>query len=441
MVVEALQDKKVTVVGAGIVGLLSAYYLNRSGLKVQVFDAGPNPLIDYDRSKTGATFSGGNARHVSATETYPHASSSMNGKIYRGVNEGGWLAKNPNLLTTDEKRWMDDFDMLTWKPDLFDRFAQTVVGVNNLGKDLWRKLMVEDPELFQGTGLQEPATIFFLDEPTFQSETLVESQANLTCETIYPEEIKARYPAMADALLRKVIVGGLIVDSFALNAISFCRNLIRRLEDKGVSFTWNQAVTDVESINTLSNYYFISTGAFRQDFLRGTHSDQKIMGVAGVWIRIPNPGLEGPIKIATPYPTGYINGTVEGKSLLLSGGYGFIGQDRLDEQSPGIKTLFDDLERNVASIFPESYTKALSEDSLDQRACVRPMKPSGLGVIEILDKGAYKIVFAGGNNAGGFTQAPAVANTAVEIINGQVDIFLQRVYATDRSLYYNPHYP
>src|SRR5437867_413043 len=94
---------EVIVIGAGIVGLMSAYQLEKAGFPVTVFDAGPDPsLANYDRSKAGTTFRGGNARHISASETSPHATASRSGIIYKLTSQGGWLAKDPALLTPSE---------------------------------------------------------------------------------------------------------------------------------------------------------------------------------------------------------------------------------------------------------------------------------------------------------------------------------------------------
>ncbi len=399
------QDKKVNVIGAGIIGLMSAYYLNESGFEVSVFDAGPDPLINYDRNKAGTTFSGGDARHVSATETSPHASPAMAGKIYLGVEQGGWLAKDPSKLTDPERAWMAEFDQLTQDPRTFNRNTKTVTRINNYGKDLWRDLRRKYPQLFNGVGFQEPLTVLFLDRDTFESEIAVETRANPS----YPVQIFNTGGS-------ELIAGGLILDGFAVNSISLCRNMIRSLQNQGVDFSWNKPVTSLEDIPPV-NHYLISTGARPQNFSLRTPSHQKIMGVAGVWIKIPNPGLEGPIKIAAPYPTGYINGTLENQDLVLSGGYGFIGQDELDRQSPQIQYLLEDLSRNVSTLFPESYARALKEGTLDPRACVRPMRANGLWVLNTVKKSGQTVIFAGGNNAGGFTQAPVIATAALDIFN------------------------
>lgn len=426
----ASQYKKVTVVGAGIVGLLSAYFLNKEGYRVFVYDKGPNPLRNYNKDLSGATYSGGNARHVSATETSPHASPSMKGQIFVSCNKGGWLGKDEKLLTDEERAWALQFELLTQNPTLFSKFTKTVVKVNNLGKDLWRRLRGQDPSLFESVNFQESITVFFLDEPTFKSETVVETKANpnYPIKALTSKDLASSYPASEDTIKRGVFVGGLVLDGFALHSISFCQNVIKSLENQGVTFSWDKKVTSLGEVKP-SDYYVISTGASKQDFLLGSPSHNKIMGVAGVWIRIPNPGFKNPIKIACPYPTGYINGTLDGQELILSGGYGYIGQDTLDKESHGIKILFDDIKRNIKRVFPKEYAQSLKMGTLDERACVRPMKASGLGVFEVMNN----VIFIGSNNAGGFTQAPVLANAVLDIIRGKSN-FLLKLYSEDNLL-------
>lgn len=424
-----MPKETVNIIGGGIVGLMSAFYLNRAGFEVSVFDAGPNPLNDYNLARAGATFSGGDARHVSATETVPHATSSMTGQIHKGIIDGGWDAKGGVDLNYAERDWAIRFDQLTRDPDWISKNTATVAGVNNYSKALWRRLMPEEADLFRGTNVQSDITVYFLDRKTLESEAEAETLANpdFPIRVLTADEVKRHNPeGMTNPVERGIIVGGLIIDGFSINAISFCRNLIRKLDKSGTDFFWEARVDSLDEIPD-SDYSFISTGAKKQKFLEGTNSSGSIMGVAGVWIRIPNPGLKGPIKIATPYPTGYINGTLEGNDLLLSGGYGFVGEeDEIGFESADIRMLLEDLERNIANVFPASYKSALAQESLTPRVCVRPMRADGLGVFEIMKGG--KVIFAGANNAGGFTQAPVVAEAVLDTLNGKSH-FLSQAYS------------
>jgi|GEM_PF-2747677 len=427
---------EVIVIGSGIVGLMCAYQLEKAGFSVTVFDAGPDPTSgNYDRSKAGTTFRGGNARHISATETCPHATASRSGIIYKPTWQGGWLAKDPAFLTPSETKWMADFEYFTTQSSLIDNYMDDTAYVNNLGKKLWKKLKRENRDLFKNTGVKHRVSVFFLDQKTFESEADFEDKYNPSVRRLYPKNIKKTYPGLEYACQKGIIAGGIEEDCIAINAIDFCVNVIQYLKAKGVEFRWGERVVEIttaqdskvirlvterqEAIN--AEYYVISTGYFSQNLVSNTKCAGKIMGVTGVWIHIPNPDFKGSFKIDAPEPTGYINATLKDKTLAVSGGYGFIGNDNLDLESPGIQALFSDMEGVIKKIFPESYDRALREGSLDRRACVRPMTAYGLGVFEALPTSSGgKAIIIGANSAGGFTQAPAIAQAVVEVMKGEI---------------------
>ena len=132
--------------------------------------------------------------------------------------------------------WMATFDRLTWKGELFNTFTQIVIDINRQGKDLWRRWMKDDKKLFEGTNRQGPASVFFLDGETFRSETAAEQEADLGVSVLSSRQIMADYPALRTAINEEVVVGGLIIDSFALNAISLGRNIINALRKNGSRF-------------------------------------------------------------------------------------------------------------------------------------------------------------------------------------------------------------
>ncbi len=448
---------QVIVVGTGIVGLMSAFYLHEAGFKVTCVDAGPDPTnLHYDKRMAGTTFRSGNARHVTATETDPHATSSRAGLIYKPSGEGGWLAKDPTLLTDEEKKWMDDFESFTKQGSRIDQYTDDVCYVNNLGKKLWRKIIRDHGNLFTGTGLQYGVSIFFLDKERAKSEAEFEDKYNRKVERLTIEEIESSYPSLAYACEKGFITGGIKEDCITVNSIDLCVNIINYLKTKKVEFNWREYVVemkrtkqgDIAGLVTAkrkilrANHYVLSPGWLSQSCLKETKTAGKIMGVCGCWIHIPNPGLEmetlvahafdqnfvpggfkGPFKIDAPEPTGYINATLEGSKLVVSGGYGFVGNDLKATPSfdwPGIQALFDHFEGVIKKIFPQSYKEAYQAGSLDRRICVRPMTASGLGLFEILEtaKGGKALV-VGANSAGGFTQAPAIADAAVDAIMGK----------------------
>jgi len=433
----------ITVIGAGSVGLMSAFYLDQAGYKVSVIDAGPNPTKKYNPLQAGATYSGSDARHVSATETEPWASKSMLGLLDIPTSKNGWLAKDSKEITKNERAWINAFYDVCKQPELQKLYGKQVININNHGKSLWKKLEVSHPYLFVNTKAGNPMVNFFLDQESLDDQTAVEKICNPYCTILSTSDISRRLPCLRKPTLSGTIIGGFEVDGFALHAITLSQNIINYLQNKGVLFSWNEKLIKIEKQDgqlsclktdakrtIVSHHYVISTGVFEDNLIQNVA--QSVMGVAGVWITIPNPGMTHPFKIAAPRPTGFINGTVRGKDLLLSGGYGFIGKDPLDINSPGLKGLFNHMEKVISTVFPNHYEQAKKNNSLDRRACVRPGTITGLGIFESIPTHNGKLIIIGGNCAGGFTQAPTIAQAVVDSLTNKKNS-MHTIYQTHRS--------
>lgn len=474
----------VIVVGTGIVGLMTAYYLNKAGYEVRCYDFGPDPTNPhYDKRMSSTTYRSGNARHVTATETMSQALSSRKGLIYKPPSEGGWMSKDIKQLTLSEKRWVDDFEYFTNHPEIIDHYSDDICRINNIGKKGWYDLISENKKIFENCGLQLGVGIFFLNRNYFMIEkvdSLERAKSEADFEDLYnPKvkrlnlgEVKKAYPAFEYACDNDLLVGGLEEDCITVNSIDFCVNTINYLKSKGVIFSWGEFIVEMKrngngEISHLitakgetlaADHYVFSTGWLTHGIFKGTKCDEKIMGVLGCWVTIPNPGLEaetlvahafdekpyvpkcfkGPFKIDAPEPTNYINATLEGSKLIVSGGYGFIGNDITNIPNikwPGVQAQFKHFEDIVKKIFPKAYEEANITGSLDRRICARPVTASGLGVFEELQaSNDSKAILVGANAAGGFTQAPALAEAVVDALKGKNDHFVIKAYHPDRLM-------
>lgn len=477
------KQEKVIVVGTGIVGLMTAYFLSEAGYKVMCYDFGPDPtILHYDERMASTTYRSGNARHVTATETMSQSLSSRKGLIYKSPEEGGWMAKNIKELTPVEKKWVDDFDYFTHHPEIIDRYSDDIIRINNMGKKGWYDLIRKNKKIFENCGLQLGVGIFFLNRKHFMREkvdSMERAKSEADFEDIYNspkvkrftlEEVRKKYPAFEYACIHDLLVGGIEEDCITVNSIDFCANMINYLKGKGVDFHWSEFIVEIKrngngEVSHLTSakgetlaadYYVFSTGWLTHGLYNSTKSEDKIMGVLGCWITIPNPGLEaetlvahafdakpyipkcfkGPFKIDAPEPTNYINTTLEGSKLIVSGGYGFIGNDITNIPNlswPGVQAQFKHFENIVKKIFPKAYDEAKLSGTLDRRICARPVTACGLGVFEELKTINYgNTILVGANAAGGFTQAPALADAVVSAIQGKTDHFVIKAYDPSR---------
>lgn len=476
------KQNNVIVVGTGAVGLMTAYYLNKAEFQVTCFDFGPDPTdLHYDERMSSTTYRSGNARHVTATETSSLASSSRKGLIYKTPFEGGWMSKDISQLTPPEKKWVDDFEYFTNHPEIIDRYNDDICAVNNKGKKLWHELIGDNKKIFENCGLQLGVGIFFLNRKHFikgevdsmeraKSEADFEDLYNPKVKRLNLEEVRGAYPAFEDAFNNDLLVGGLTEDCITVNSIDFCANTINYLKSKGVVFRWGEfifemkrngngevsGVTSAKGEMLTAEHYVFSTGWLTHGIFKDTRSEDKIMGVLGCWVTIPNPGLEaetlvahafdpksyvpkcfsGPFKIDAPEPTNYINATLEGSKLIVSGGYGFIGNDVTNIPNikwPGVQAQFKHFEDIVKKIFPKAYEEAEITGSLDRRMCARPVTACGLGVFEEIKSTEGKTIIVGANAAGGFTQAPALAEAVVDSLQNKNNE-IHKMYHPERLL-------
>lgn len=476
--------KSVIVVGTGIVGLMTAYKLNEAGFNVICVDFGPDPTnLHYDERMASTTYRSGNARHITSTETSSLASSSRRGLIYLSSSKGGWMSKNIKQLTPPEKKWVDDFEYFTNHPEIINQYNDDICAINNMGKKEWFDLIRDNKKIFENCGLQLGVGIFFLNRKHFMKkkvDSMERAESEADFEDLYntpkvkrlsAKEVRSDYPALEYALDEDLLVGGLKEDCITVNAIDFCANTINYLRSKGVVFRWGEFVVEVKrnrngEISNLvtakgeilvADHYVFSTGWLTHNLYKDTKCDDKIMGVLGCWITIPNPGLEtetlvahafdqkpyipkcfvGSFKLDAPEPTNYINATMEGSKLVISGGYGFVGNDITNVPNinwPGVQAQFKHFEEIVKKLFPKAYEEAIITGTLDRRMCARPVTSCGLGVFEPLSvTNSGKAIIIGANAAGGFTQAPVIAKAVVDALEGKRNK-IHDMYNPDRLL-------
>jgi folate-dependent phosphoribosylglycinamide formyltransferase PurN len=196
-------------------------------------------------------------------------------------------------------------------------------------------------------------------------------------------------------------------------------------------------VTLLESLlgHLEADHFVVSPGVTGNVLMRGTACENLVQGVLGVWLQIPNlhPRLQHSIKI---HRRGHlvedINVTVAkdvetGEDILMfGGGYGYVGLDRPRPDCPEVMALFNELEEVARIYFPKGHALAKERGTMypggKRKFCVRPFTPTGLGVFEMLPTASGgHLIITGGNNTGGFAQAPAVARAVWRAVVGEPD--------------------
>ena len=450
----ASQDHKASVllVGAGIVNLMTAELLVTRGFQVRIVDASPDPRSCEDWTRLGVTSGGGNARMFTYMEADNY--NEKGSEIYQNMRsifrqtarKGGWSLKSSQVLNPAELAWVNAFERLpAW---LARAFRENIYHVNREAGKLWKEYIETAPRLFEGVAFCKDILRMYVEPVALRAALELNSEHGTIMHASSAEEFLKAYPQFRSAAESDNLAGGFTVEGFTVNVHQFVAKLIDRIAALGGEFTWNCRVQRIQrntqgEITMLesqkgrleADHFVLSPGVTGNELLKGTASENLLQGVLGVWLQIPNlhPQMQHSIKI---HRRGHlvedINVTVAKDTdtgedtLVLGGGYGYVGLDRPSPDCPELSSLFDELE-NVARIyFPQGYAVAKERGTLwpggNRKFCVRPFTPTGLGLFETVPtaNGGHLII-TGGNNTGGFAQAPAVARAVWRALIGEHD--------------------
>ncbi len=384
--------------------------------EIQIFDAGPDPRLQRGFSHSlGATYSGLDARHISLTETGPWTSSDRVELIQRPSADGGWNCLAGTHLSKGEEAWLREFVATAKRPELHSLNHGAVVELNRRGLAAWRELATAQPELFSPTESSGCLPILCSSETELDSEQAFEHDLDPLRVSSVARWLPDSLAPLTDRLLDGTIHGSFTVDGAAYKVKTLCARVITLLEADGVRFNWNSPV-DGTADGTLplpegDSVWAAGTSTGMSTYL--AEHGVILQGVAGCWVELPNRNFDQPFKVLGPEPVNFINVTPVGHSLVLSGGYGWVGERSLEEVQSLVRPLADAFESSVRRFFCKGRGDSLAK--YPTAVCLRPSLPSGVPVIRVLaERGKGRHVLCVGHAAGGFTQAPAVASRALD---------------------------
>ena len=456
---------RVLLIGAGLLNLITAHTLQRAGYQLEFIDSGPDPREGADWTAYGCSRGGDDARMFTLSEmncrgsgssNYPdrQISITMNSQFRHSVSSNGWNVRREATSSRDEERWVEEFECLPlW---LAHRYNEDTFAFNRESHLLWQEWIRAEPSLFASSNLRDGILRVFADHDHFERKIHIQERIGATRRVLSPSEIAREHPALAEAVALGNIVGGIDGIGFTLRAHEFMHLLLDALTRGGAKFSWRQAVHRlvkdsqgrIRSIETAgtrieASHYVISPGAYGNALLEGCHSHNRIHGMLGVWLTLPNvdPALTQSIKISgTGYTCSAANVALSVSSagaptLVFGSGYGHTGLNPRNIDEALLGRMFAGLAATAERNFPVAYRRASDDHQLEPtfRYCVRPWTATGLGVFEILETtGSGKCVITGGHNTGGFAQAPAVAAAVLAALEER-EHPMHRLYHPDRA--------
>jgi len=390
--------KTVAVVGAGIAGLTSAYYLVREGFDVIVFDKESYPAM-------ACSYANGGQISVSNSQTWNTWSNVLKGIKWLGKKDAPLLLR-PSL-DWDKAKWLAKFLYHTANNEWAINTAETIrIGIE--ARQLYNQ--IEHDEGIEYERLNKGILHVYKNKKYFEEALLLKElyEAN-GCEwqTVNADNLLDIEPNLE---YTKDLVGGIYTPSDWTGDIhKFCMSMYEVLKNKyNVRFFFNKPINTIDGF--AYHYIVVANGSDARHF-------SKVIGD-----RLPI------------YP-------VKGYSITIN-----LDNEKSSNHSPSV-SLLDDEAKIVSSRFHNSLrvagTAEITGDNWDIRrdriepllkwvrenfplvdtrdykswACLRPMTPNMMPIVR-QSKKEPSVFYHVGHGHLGWTLSPATAKQLTKIIKG-----------------------
>lgn len=287
---------KVVVLGAGINGVLSAYFLARSGCEVVVLEK---------ESMSANGCSGANGGQLSFSHAEPWSSKTSLTKILKAAIKPNSFVSISDLTNKNFLRFALEFSKNS-KPEISEEIAAKTLKIGAFSRQVLNEIMAREKIDFcyKAEGILH----FYRDEKLFNQAIIqAKSQKALGCEleVLSPEECVRKEPTLTKLYDEKILKGGIF---FPSDSSGDCYAFIKGLEwicknKLGVKFVYQCEVKNIftnhkkiTGINTsegvfVGNAYLDCLGAFGNSLLQGIKIDPKIYPLKGYSLSIPTDEL------------------------------------------------------------------------------------------------------------------------------------------------------
>ena len=387
-------SKNVAVIGAGIIGITTAYYLAKQGHKVTVYEQEPYPAMR-------TSFANGGQVSVSNSEVWTTWSN-----VKKGIK---WIFKKdaPLLirprLDFKQWKWIAKFLYHTIKGDYKKNTAETIrMGLE--ARKLYAEIKLEEKLSFD----QSPSGIlhFYKDEQYFdaakQAQNIYRSNG---CEW---DILTARHTKELDRTLANVsgIVGGAwTLSDWTGDIHKFCIELAKVLEKKyGVVFNYNWKINHIEEVS-FYDAVVISNGVGSTRLAKTVGDTIDVYPVKGYSITINNVERKHLPLVSLLDDQAKIVTSSLGNRFRVAGTAELAGEN-YDIRYDRVKPLLDWVRTNFPNINTHDYSSW---------ACLRPMTPNMMPITKRSDKNS-KVYYNTGHGHLGWTLAPYTAKLISEQI-------------------------
>lgn len=394
-----MNNKHVAVIGAGITGITTAYYLAKLGYKVSVIEQEKYPAMR-------TSFANGGQVSTSNSEvwtTWPN--------IIKGLK---WMLKKdaPLLIhpTLDwsKIKWLFRFLKSTINNEYYENTNETIrMGLES--RALYKEIIQSENLEFDQS--KSGILHFYKNEEYWNHARKVQTlyeDAGCEFKLLGRDQVKHKDPALYN--LRGVIGGAWTTDDWTGDIHKFCNQLAQKLKTKyNVNFYFLEKVYDLQDFAIDFDCVVVSAGVGSVELAKSINEEIPIYPVKGYSITITvndEKSLNALPKVSLLDDEAKIVTSTLGNRFRVAGTAELNGEN-YDIVYDRIKPLLNWVHYN----FPEIDTRNYSSF-----ACLRPMTPNMMPITKQSDKNK-KIFYNTGHGHLGWTLAPYTAKKITEYIN------------------------
>lgn len=392
-------SKSVAVIGAGITGILAAYYLARAGHKVTVLEQERHPAMR-------TSFANGGQVSVSNSEVW-----TTWGNVRKGIK---WMfQKDAPLLirptpSIGKIKWMTKFLWHTVKGDYARNTAETIkLGIKS--RQLYKDIITEEGLAFDQSycGILH----FYKDPQYLQNAAEVKELYNAYgCEwnMLSPLQTTSLDPALGD--LEDILGGAWTPGDWTGDIHKFCIELSNVLEKKyGVEF-----IFDLEINNSFKQDLFdqfdsvvVSAGVGSVKIAKLFGDNLPVYPVKGysITINVQDEDMKYVPKVSLLDDQAKIVTSTLGNRFRVAGTAELAGEN-YDIRRDRIEPLLDWVHENFPNIDTSDYSSW---------ACLRPMTPNMMPIVSASK--TPNVYYHTGHGHLGWTLSPATATELVRLVD------------------------
>jgi D-amino-acid dehydrogenase len=385
--------KRIAVIGAGITGITTAYYLAKKGYQVTVYEQERYPAM-----KT--SFANGGQISVSNSEVWTTWSN-----VWKGIK---WMfTKDAPLLIRPrldfkQWKWMAKFLYHTVKGD-YEKNTTTTIQMGVKSRELYEEIRQEEGIYFDRSACG--ILHFYKDNKYFQNAVNVKDLYNANgCEwdLLSPTKTISMDPALGS--IKGIVGGAWTVSDLVGDIHRFCYELAEILKKKyNVVFCYNCDISLLDHLSNNHDAVIVSAGVGSEKLANSIGDSLNIYPVKGYSITINNVDPKYLPKVSLLDDQAKIVTSSLGNRFRVAGTAELNGEN-YDILSDRIKPLLKWVHTNFPNINTHDYSSW---------ACLRPMTPNMMPITKRSDKNS-KVFYNTGHGHLGWTLAPYTAKLISE---------------------------